>query len=79
MIKKIWKAVKALLHMENVTDSTNALVHNERLGLRFGSNTNIPLWLRSIAIGYIAILYMPFTLEKIVIIVFAPIIYRWDL
>ena len=38
---------------------------------------NVPLWLRSIAIGYIAILYMPFTLEKIVIIVFAPIIYRW--
>ena len=38
---------------------------------------HVPLWLRSIAIGYLAFIYLPFSAEKIVIIVFAPIIYRW--
>ena len=37
--KEYMESSKALLHMEDVTDSTHALVYNERLGLRFSSNT----------------------------------------
>ncbi len=35
-----------------------------------------PTWLRVVAISWLAFLYMPFTPEKIIIVIFAPIIYR---
>jgi len=77
LLHRVWRGVKPYCTLKMLPIALTLWCITNGWAYALAVVPNIPLWLRSITIGYIAILYMPFTLEKVVIIVFAPIIYRW--
>ena len=76
-MKKLWKAVKPYCTWKMLPIAGTIWILTNGIWYALAVVPNIPLWLRSIAIGYLAFIYLPFSAEKVVIIVFAPIIYRW--
>lgn len=76
-IKKIYNGVKPYLTWKMLPIVFTIYFFTNGMWYALAVIPQTPLWLRSIALAYLAFLYMPFTPEKIVIIVFAPIIYRW--
>lgn len=77
MLKKLWSEVKPYCTWKMLPIALSIWVLTNGMWYALAVIPQTPLWLRSIALAYLAFLYMPFTPEKIVIIVFAPIIYRW--
>lgn len=76
-MKKLWEAVKPYCTWKMLPIALTIWIFTNAIWYVLAFAPFTPLWLRSIAIGWLSILYMPFTPEKVVIIVFAPIIYRW--
>ena len=76
-MKKLWKAVKPYCTWKMLPIALTLWIFTNAIWYALAVIPHVPLWLRSIAIGYLAFIYLPFSAEKIVIIVFAPIIYRW--
>lgn len=77
MLKKLWLAVKPYCTWKMLPIALSIWVLTNGIWYVFAVMPQTPLWLRGIALGYLAFLYVPFTPEKIVILVLAPIIYRW--
>lgn len=77
MIKKIWCKVKPYCTWKMLPIALTLWVLTNGVWYALAVIPQTPLWLRGIAIGYLAFIYLPFSAEKIVIIVLAPIIYRW--
>ena len=76
-MNKLWKAVKPYCTWKMLPIALSIWVLTNGVWYALAVIPQTPLWLRSIALGWLAFLYVPFTPEKIVIVVFAPIIYRW--
>ncbi len=77
MIKNIWKAVKPYCTWKMLPIAGTIWILTNGVWYALAVIPQVPMWLRGIALGYIAFIYMPFSMEKVIIIVFAPIIYRW--
>lgn len=76
MIKKLWSAVKPYCTWKMLPIALSIWVLTNGMWYALAVIPQTPLWLRSVALGYIVFIYSPIGLEKIVIVVLAPIIYK---
>ena len=76
-LARIWSWTKPYLTWKMLPIALSIWVLTNGMWYALAVIPQTPLWLRSIALAYIVFIYSPIGLEKIVIIVFAPIIYRW--
>ena len=76
-IARTWRSIKPYLKWKMLPIALSIWLITNGIWYVFAVAPFTPIWLRGIAIGWLAILYMPFTPEKIIIVVLAPIIYRW--
>ena len=76
-LARIWNWTKPYLTWKMLPIALTIWIFTNAIWYVFAFAPFTPLWLRSVAIGYLAFIYLPFSAEKVVIIVFAPIIYRW--
>ena len=77
MIKNIWKAVKFYLTWKMLPIVGTMYLFTNAIWYVLAFTPHIPSWLAWVARGYLAFIWTPFGVEKVVIVVGAPIIYRW--
>ncbi len=76
-IKKIYKGIKPYCTWKMLPIVAMMYLFTNGIWYALAVIPQVPMWLKGIALGYLAFIWSPFGMEKIIIIVFAPIIYRW--
>ena len=76
LLHRVWHGVKPYCTWKMLPIALSIWVLTNGWAYFFAFAPFTPVWLRGIALTWLGILYLPFTPEKIVIVVGAPIIYR---